>query len=474
MSGTIEEKKRLAAECWRKGSEAMSKENWDYAIDMFSKAVLFVPENLLYRQTLRGVEYRKYNNNKTGARMAGMRLMTLKGRIKKAKMQKDWQTVERLAEEGLQLNPWDAQLNADLAEACKNLGYQEVAAFAYQCALKEDPDNKAYNEAYARLLEERGEYQQAMKIWAHLMKLDPHNSEARMKYNELQAAHVLNRGGYQEAKDARGVTVEQAVAKKVGMDKSGPVDGPGVSVEADLKRAIRKEPNNPDNYVKLAQHYRDERKLDEAIELLQKAVELAKDDPGVKELLEDVELERLRKQVEDAKDKAAETGNEEDQKKAAELARELLRREIQVFAERVERYPANLRLKYELAQRYMRVKQIAKAIPLLQQCVKDTRIAGEVLVCLGECFLADKKPQLARRQFEKSLQYLNAQDHPNLFKRAHYSLGRICEQAGEKAAAEDHYSEVLAIDYEYRDALQRLEALQAEDGGQSAEEGSEG
>ena len=38
------EKKKIAADCWKKGSEAMSKENWDYAIEMFGKAVTLVPE----------------------------------------------------------------------------------------------------------------------------------------------------------------------------------------------------------------------------------------------------------------------------------------------------------------------------------------------------------------------------------------------------------------------------------------------
>ncbi|NOX55922.1 MAG: tetratricopeptide repeat protein, partial [Planctomycetes bacterium] len=102
-------------------------------------------------------------------------------------------------------------------------------------------------------------------------------------------------------------------------------------------------------------------------------------------------------------------------------------------------------------------------IPLLQQSVKDTRIAGPVLVALGECFLADKKPQLARRQFEKALQHLDPQDDADLFKKTHYYLGRICEDAGEKSKAEEHYSEVLAIDYEYKDTLKRLESLQAEE-----------
>lgn len=38
MSG---DKRKLAADCWRRGNEAMQKENWDYAIQMFHQCVRF-------------------------------------------------------------------------------------------------------------------------------------------------------------------------------------------------------------------------------------------------------------------------------------------------------------------------------------------------------------------------------------------------------------------------------------------------
>ena len=67
--------------------------------------------NLTYRQTLRGCEERKYGNNGSGARMAGMKLMKIRGQIKKAQMKEDWQEINKLAEEGLKINPWDSPLN---------------------------------------------------------------------------------------------------------------------------------------------------------------------------------------------------------------------------------------------------------------------------------------------------------------------------------------------------------------------------
>ena len=87
--------RKMAAQCWRTGTEAMQKENWQYAVQMFQQCVRFEPGNLLFRQTLRGVEKKMYGNNKTGAKMGGMKLMGPKGRIKKCRMQKDWEGVDK-------------------------------------------------------------------------------------------------------------------------------------------------------------------------------------------------------------------------------------------------------------------------------------------------------------------------------------------------------------------------------------------
>jgi len=66
---------------------------------------------------------------------------------------------------------------------------------------------------------------------------------------------------------------------------------------------------------------------------------------------------------------------------------------------------------------------------------------------------------LGRRQFEKALDGLNAADKPDPFKLAHYYLGRIYEKAKKKDLAEHHYGEILAVDYDYKDVLKRLEGL---------------
>ena len=82
------DKKKIAAASWKRASEAMAKEDWDFAIMMLTQCVTLVPDNLLYRQNIRGCEERKYGNNKTGAKMAGAKLMGIRSKITLARRSK--------------------------------------------------------------------------------------------------------------------------------------------------------------------------------------------------------------------------------------------------------------------------------------------------------------------------------------------------------------------------------------------------
>lgn len=465
---TSDKNKKIAADCWRRGNEALAKENWDYSIDMFTTAVKLEPEALLYRQTKRGAERKKYGDNNSGSKMGVLKITGLKTKIKNSRRKKDWASVDQYAEEGLSINPWDPGLNAEMAEACKNLGYEDSAIFGYKMAIENDKTNKGYYTDLGLLLEEKGEFKQARECWEMALKLDPVDGDARSKVTALMATETRVRGGYEGAENSSGAKKRQSAydegratrEQRQQAQKGNAPDGPGQSLEADLQRAIRKEPENKDHYLRLADFYRREGKLPEAKENYEKAFELSGKDANIGEQIEDIELEKLRDQLVKAKEQFnADRENAEAKKQVTLISKALIKREIDVMSRRVERYPADLRIKFELAQRFIRLKKWAQAISLLQQSVKDTRISSEALVALGKCFYAEKKKELAKRQFEKALPSLSPDDKPDIYKEAHYLLGRLYQESGEKDKAADHYSEILAVDYDYKDVKDRLEGL---------------
>ena len=62
--------------------------------------------------------------------------------------------------------------------------------------------------------------------------------------------------------------------------------------------------------------------------------------------------------------------------------------------------------------------------------------------------------------YAPTIQAINSQDRAELFVEAQYKLARIFEDARDYPKAIEHYTEVLALDYNYQDARTRLDNLQ--------------
>jgi tetratricopeptide (TPR) repeat protein len=464
-------KRKFASDCFKRGTEAMAKQNWDYAVEMFLTSVKLSADNLVYRQSLRGCERKKYKDNKTGASMAFLKLSSIRSKIKKARSAKNWVEMDIAAEEGLTVNPWDGQFNADLGEAAVERGFLEIAAFAYETATSADsaPKNKDFLIALAHVQELRKNYNAAIVALEKAQALDPLDGTIRSKIHALGASSTIHRGGYDEAKTTHEVKQDKPKqgyedSVKGNVKTNNEVLAPGESEEADLKRMIRKEPANVAYYLKLADLYRREGKLEDSAKTFQQALEVS-GDANIREQMEDVELDMVRRNLNFAKEAARlDADNQQTRAVVVELAKELLQQEIEVLGRRVDRYPSDLKLKNELARRYMKAKEFDKAIPLLQAASKDIRQEAQVLASLGTCFLAKKQNNLAKRQFEKALEKLNFEDHPIPFKECHYYLGRLAEEAADLPEAEKHYTEILGVDYDYKDVGERLRKIQGGDG----------
>lgn len=449
--------RKIAGLSWQRGTEAMSKQNWDFAVQMFSQCASLVPDNLTYRQTLRGCQEKKYNNNKTGASMAFLKVNAARSKVKKAQKAQQWREMDRAAEEGLALNPWDVQFNSDVGDACRELGYDDVAVFAYQSAVQAQPDNKEQLKKLGEMLEIKGDYQGAISCFEKIFKLDPLNGEARSKVTQLRADSVIDRGGYEKAESTREVT--QGYEQSVRGNAANPqeVATPGESPEADLQRMIRKEPQNEAHYLKLGALYSREGRLEDAAKILQQAVDI-NGNVSIREQLEDVQIAILKRNIDQART-AAGKGDEAAKAKLAKLEIEMRDQQIEIFARRIERYPADMKMKFEQAERLFRAKNFSQATKMLQQAARDPRIEGPVLLMLGKCFLAEKQNVLALRQLEKAVTKFDSGENSKEFCDCHYLMARLYEEAGQKEKAVNSYTEVMAIDYDYRDARARQQKL---------------
>ncbi len=171
---------------------------------------------------------------------------------------------------------------------------------------------------------------------------------------------------------------------------------------------------------------------------------------------------RIRQMTRQAR-QAAQAG---DKEAAKDIAREKLAFELAEYAERVVNYPTDLSIKYELGRRQFLAGKYDQAIVTLQTAQHDPRRRLRAMGYLGQSFF---KQGMVREAIETYQRALVGETPEAYAKELGYLLGQALESAGDLTEAIDEYSKVTQLDYEYKDARHRLQALRKkleEQGGQ--------
>jgi len=138
------------------GTQLLNQGNTVAALAVLQNAVALRPNDVVLRQTLRETQ-RKIRAKQEADEQSILELSTeVWWEIRQAKNKRaddiiDWDLVDRWAERGLTIDPWDVDLHVELGDACKARGYREVARFAYRCALETAPDRDDIKERLVEL-----------------------------------------------------------------------------------------------------------------------------------------------------------------------------------------------------------------------------------------------------------------------------------------------------------------------------------
>lgn len=135
-----------------------------------------------------------------------------------------------------------------------------------------------------------------------------------------------------------------------------------------------------------------------------------------------------------------------------------LRYEEKVYRERSEKYPTDLRYKYEHARRLFRFRKFDEAIPLFQQARNDPKVRNSCSIYLGRCFLEKNLPQQSIEILESAIEKYELSDD-DVAKELNYWMARSLEAANRPEDARKAYGKLMQIDYNYRDIRERMENL---------------
>lgn len=449
------ERSRLT-QCFHHGSQSVAK-NIDYAIEMFSVCVLGDPANPTYLQNFLGALRLKHGVKKGGGFASlwsaggrgGLRKLVAAGKHREAILQ---------GVSIVRANPGDHGSLLVMAEASGRLGFADVQRVYLKAALDAAPADAVVNRKCADFLASYGEYDQAVACWMRIGNVKGMADEAQREIARLEVDKTIFAG---EGLTGRKSVVVAGVAAAAG-------EAPATDRRTTLQQTIAKDPAAVEAYLELADLIERDASLEEAQQMLTKALSASGNDMKVREHVEDRQLRWARSRLHLAEKRLAEEDNQDNQAAVERLRSAQLRHEIDVYSARSARYPENTNWKYELALRLKAAGSHSEAIKHFQDVLQDARRKGAVALELGECFQKIRQYPLAMRNYQAALESLTDRE-VELRKRALYRAGVLAMGLDDVDSARKYLSTLAELDFSYRDVAQRLDKLtSAKDKGASS------
>jgi tetratricopeptide (TPR) repeat protein len=445
-----------AESLFKYGNEAAAKGNLPYAIDMYKNALKVAPLELRYRQALRAVERKKFQNDPSKVGMfAGAKLQPIRLRIKASKGRGHWLEALEHCEEAFVVSPWDVGVSRDFAEAAEQLGSRPLARWAMEAVQAQAAEDVAFWRHMAQVYAFCEDFQRAILCWERIKKLNPSDDEAAHQINALSASQTI-----------QGSSLHEQVRRAEAPDQAGVEEEAealrgrqALSPEQRFERAIEEDPSRPGPFLELAEHYRHQRRLDEARDVLARGLKAIPDNPGLRDSYAEVQIARLRQAIASLRARLDDHPDDlEARGKLEKLTVKLADYELAESRRRAEARPEDPSLRFEYGLRLAAAGQHDAAIGEFQAARSSPALKVKALIGAGGSFEASGVPKLAERSYAEALKAVDPED-AEILNDLHYRLGRVAEQLGNFEAAETHYNEVAANNFGYLDVAQRLRSL---------------
>ena len=438
-----------------RGRQALETGRYELAVDMLMEAVSAAPDVLETRKLLRAAQIANFRKNgkagfgaKLGYMMARQKIM---GLVKKGQGAEAMAEAEKL----LSQNPLDGDNIEAAVKAAEAAGKADHAAISIEAAYECSNRDPVLLERVATYYTMAKRWDKARDAYQKLSEMKPGNQDVLQKLKNCEAQATMNAGWEQTAGKKGGfqnlIANKDQAAKLDAANKAVVTGDDAELLIAEKLKQIEVEPKNMNARRALARLYIQGKRYYEAIEALQNAIEFAGTmDPELDRMLSqtktlyyDQQIDALR--AEGREDEALEMEGEKNQFVFDDLA------------QRVERYPNDLHLRFELGKQYFTYGYYDDALTHLQLAQKSPKDRLWSLYYLAMCFLNQGQTDMAVMQLETARDAIPMMD--DLKKNVVYQLGLCAEAAGDLEKAYQYYKDVYSTDVGFEDLAERMLAV---------------
>ncbi|MBO7167023.1 MAG: tetratricopeptide repeat protein [Kiritimatiellae bacterium] len=439
------------------GRIALESGRYDTAVEMLTRSLECAPDALETRRLLRTAQIAKFRKNPPSSFSLKMQAASsFFARQKVLKLAKEGKGEEAMAEAEklMAQNPLSPD-NIDCAiKAAEAAGKPEVAVISVEAAYSCNQGDTELLERIAAFYMIAKRFDKARDAYIKLSQLKPGDQDVLQKLKNAEAQSTMNAGWTDNAGKKGGfqaLIANKEQAKKLDQANKAVITGDDAeTLIAEKKAQIEKEPANMNYYRALARIYAQNKRYAEAVQTLETATSINSADPELDRMLSTYRVNYYDATIEDLKKQ----GREEE---AMELEGEKTQFVFDDLALRVERYPNDLRLRYELGLQYYTFEYYDDAIVHLQLAQKSPKERLSALYYLAMCFMKKGQNDMAIMQLETCRDQLPTMD--DLKKQVVYQLGLAAEEKQDYEKAYAYYKDIYSTDVTFEDLNERMVRL---------------
>ncbi len=448
---------RPLREQYEKGLAAIQRQNLDYAISIFAGVLQSEPAFYACREALRAAQMKKSGGGggffKRMLGTASNSPLLAKGQM--ALRNNPLEAIQ-IAEQILGSDPNSMAAHRILAEGALAADLPRTAALSLEIVFKHAPDREValkLGEALAR----GGQSERAESILSELCRTLPNDPEIAKVLKNFSAKLTLSEGGY-EALEGGGGSYRDILKNK---DEAVALEQEKREIKSDDVTArligehearIAQEPKNLRLLRAVAELYAQKKQFDKALEYYQRSMGTdGVSDPTLEKLISETTLRKfdhaLAQLDPQAPDYAEQTARIQAERQAFEL---------EDCGKRIEKYPNDLQIRFELGELYFKSGKITEAIQEFQKAQANPHKRIQAMGYLGQCFARRGMNDMAARTFQNAIRDIPVFDDEK--KDLIYQLGCTFEKMGKSEEAIEQFKTIYEKDAGYKDVAARVDA----------------
>ena len=458
---TLQQIPRVSRDQYEKGVAAFQRENLDYAITILTQVLENEPGFFDCRKALRATQFRK-SGEKTGffkkfVGTASSSPMIAKGQLALRNNPAEALNIAEQILNGDANNSLAHKLLADAAMACD---FPKTAILSLEILIKNSPKDAELQRELADAYVKIGEIRKAEVLFQELIRNNPTDPELNQAYKNLSAQRTLVEGGYEALAGGQGSyrdilkDKEQAISLE---QESRQVKDPEVAARliCEYVDRLEKEPTNLKLMRAIGDLYIQRKEYDHANAYYQHIINVSgAADPAIQKLITETNIRKYDHLISQL-DRTAPDYAEQ----LALLQSQRAGFMIDECKKRVDQYPNDLQLRFELGQMYFNAGMISEAIQELQRAQNNPNRKVQAMGLLGQCFGKRGMNDLAVRKLQEALKEKLVFDDEK--KELVYALGSVFEKMGKAEEAIEQFKQIYEIDIGYKDVAAKVDAYYA-------------